>query len=112
MRVLENETFMNLAELERKLMTAARRAPADDRVPYAFEKRILSRLKDRGASDGWVASAETLWRAAISCMAVAVVMVAVTLSVPEMADTEDEVSPEFESILLASADQPDNPLLP
>ena len=29
---------MNLAELERKLIAAARANPPSDRVPYAFEK--------------------------------------------------------------------------
>ena len=38
---------MNLAELERKLIAAARANPPSDRVPYAFEKRIMARLAAR-----------------------------------------------------------------
>ena len=37
---------MNLAELERKLIAAARANPPSDRVPYAFEKRIMARLAE------------------------------------------------------------------
>ena len=44
---------MNLAELERKLIAAARANPPSDRVPYAFEKRIMARLAARPVVDGW-----------------------------------------------------------
>ena len=37
---------MNLDNLHNKLITAARATPADDRVPYAFEKRVMARLAD------------------------------------------------------------------
>ena len=44
---------MNLAELERKLIAAARANPPGDQVPYAFEKRILAHLATRPVADGW-----------------------------------------------------------
>jgi len=41
---------MNLVELQKKLIAAARaNAPADN-VPYAFEKRITALLGSRGAA--------------------------------------------------------------
>ena len=55
---------MNLAELERKLIAAARANPPSDRVPYAFEKRIMARLAARPVADGWALWARALWRAA------------------------------------------------
>ena len=43
---------MNLAELETKLIAAARCHPPGDRVPYAFEQRVMARLRDmRGGKD-------------------------------------------------------------
>ena len=58
---------MNLAELERKLIAAARANPPGDQVPYAFEKRILAHLATRPVADGWELWARALWRAAALC---------------------------------------------
>ena len=44
---------MNLAELEQKLVAAARANPPSDGVPYAFEKRIMARLATRPVMDDW-----------------------------------------------------------
>ncbi len=35
---------MNIAELQRKLIAAARSNQPSDRVPFAFEKRIMAQL--------------------------------------------------------------------
>ena len=53
---------MNLAELERKLIAAARANPPSDRVPYAFEKRIMARLAAWPVADSWALWARALWR--------------------------------------------------
>ena len=55
---------MNLSELHKQLISAARQAAPDEHVPYAFEKRIAALIKDRFAQknqDFWVRG---LWRAA------------------------------------------------
>ena len=60
---------MNLVELQKKLIAAARTEVLDDRVPYAFEKRVSALLASRVAPqnlDLWV---HGLWRAAVSCVA-------------------------------------------
>ncbi len=40
---------MNLAELQKKLIAAARANPPGDGVPYAFEKRVMALLAARTA---------------------------------------------------------------
>ena len=60
---------MNLADLERKLIAAARRLPPSEAVPYAFEKRIMAHLRARPALDEWSLWARALWRAAAPCVA-------------------------------------------
>ncbi len=65
---------MNLDQLERKLLSAARRTPPDERVPYAFEQRIMARLTGRGAADSWSDWAAGLWRAAVPCLAVTAIL--------------------------------------
>ena len=98
---------MNLAELEKKLIAAARLNPPDDRVPYAFEKRITALIAARARADRWVFWTRGLWRAAASCVAVAVVFVAVSLFTPAASDNGNDLSQDFENTLLASVDQGD-----
>lgn len=100
------QVFMNLVELEKKLIAAARLNPADDRVPYAFEKRVTALISARIA-DRWGFWRTGLWRAAVSCVAVAVVCGAVSFITPAVADNGNDLSQDFENTLLASVDQPD-----
>src|SRR5215813_7224888 len=63
---------MNLDALRQRLLAAARKNPPSDRVPYAFEKRIMARLTSARASrpDEWLAWARALWYGAAVCVAV------------------------------------------
>jgi hypothetical protein len=56
-----------------QLATAARRIEDDERVPYVFEKRIMSQLGSRNASDISAALAKMMWKAALGCLAISVV---------------------------------------
>jgi hypothetical protein len=57
-------------ELHHKLIAAARRTSPDDRVPYAFEKRIMARLASGARVDSLAMWSHALWRAAVSCLAI------------------------------------------
>jgi len=61
-------------ELDRKLLAAARRTPPDERVPYAFEKRVMARLAAAPALDLWAAFIRPLWCGAAACALVAVLL--------------------------------------
>ncbi len=101
---------MNLAELQKKLTAAARLQPPDDRVPYAFEKRIMALLAERAEASRQMFWARGLWRAAVSCVVLAVICGAVTLFVPEVADGGNDLSQDLENTLLASADPGEAPI--
>ena len=103
---------MNLAELQKKLVAAARLQKPDDRVPYAFEKRIMAQIAARTGADQWVFWARGLWRAAASCVAVALILGALSLFMPASTDGIGDLSQDFENTLLASADQPDTSSMP
>ena len=62
---------MNIAELHKKLLAAARANPPGDRVPYAFEKRVMALLAARAAIDPLAMWVRGLWRAAVSCAVIA-----------------------------------------
>jgi anti-sigma-K factor RskA len=96
---------MNPAELHKKLIAAARLQAPDDRVPYAFEKRIMAQLAARNGADQWVVWTSGLWRAAGACVAVAIVFGAVALLTPTPPDNGNDLSQDFENTLLASVDQ-------
>ena len=66
-----------------RLLTQTREIPANDRVPYAFEKRIMAHIKEAptALADVWSVWAQSLWKAMVPCLAV-LVMVAVWMKAP------------------------------
>ncbi len=63
---------MELEQLKRKLIAAARSNPPDGRVPYGFEKRLMARLLEAVVPDAWVLWSRALWRAAIPCVLIVI----------------------------------------
>ena len=96
---------MNLDELRRRLIAAARAQRPDDRVPYAFSKRILARLQAAPAVDRLALWAHGLWRAAAACIFIALLSGAVTFFVPQHSPASNDLAVDFEKTMLAAADQ-------
>lgn len=97
---------MNLAELQRKLLAAARAHPPGDAVPYAFEKRIMARLTGSAPADAWTLWSRALWRAAATCALLALLSGAWSW----WSGTErraSEFSQEFESAVFVMNDAAD-----
>ena len=99
---------MNLVELQKKLIAAARTREPGDQVPYAFEKRVTALLASRVAPadmSQWVIG---LWRAAISCVAISLLLGAlVFFGAASPAPAANDLSQTFEQTLLASVGQSD-----
>lgn len=97
---------MNLSKLEEKLLAAARANRPSDQVPYAFEKRITALVSGRRVEDKTLFWSRNLWRAAFSCLAVAVV-VGIWLHFRPAPATKDntDYSQVFRNTMTASADQ-------
>lgn len=100
---------MKLEQLQAKLLAAARTTPPNDRVPYAFEKRVLARLAAQPATDGAALWARALWRGAVPCVAVTLVLTALSFTLVS-SDTSPnassaDLSQQFEQTLFASVDQ-------
>jgi len=100
---------MKLELLQAKLMEAARTDIPSDRVPYAFEKRILARVAGLRPEDGWVLWARALWRATIPCAALMVLLIGWSIvSSSPAPDQTAQVNPDLgqalETTLLASVD--------
>lgn len=104
----KNSNDMNLAELQKKLIAAARADARGDHVPYAFERRVTALLASRvppHSLDAWVTG---LWRAAVSCIGVALVCGIFALHTSaSTGGTNDDLSQNLDNTLLASVDQSD-----
>jgi anti-sigma-K factor RskA len=95
--------------LQRKLIAAARANPPADSVPYAFEKRVMALLAARSATDHLAVWVRGFWRAAVSCVAIALLLGAWAFFHPAASTRTDDLSQNFENTLLASVDQSDQP---
>jgi hypothetical protein len=96
---------MNLKALEQRLMTAAKSAPVDERVPYAFEKRIMAHLAGVSPTDVVSLWARALWRAAVPCVTLAMLLSAWSLWQGALTSRTLDFSSEFETAALMSTDQ-------
>jgi hypothetical protein len=95
-----------------QMLAETRRIPADERVPYAFEKRIMAHIHDiPETATLWEQWNHMLWRAVVPCVAV-MVLAAVLLSpgetngpaspgasAPTLATTEPAAEDDLESIV-------------
>jgi hypothetical protein len=92
---------MDLDNLQRKLIAAARAATPSDRVPYAFEKRIMARL-EVACTDLLGAWSAALWRAVVPCIAITILSGAWLLWSSHQ-QSVNEFSQEFDTAVFASA---------
>jgi hypothetical protein len=95
---------MNQAELHRKLIAAARRNPPSERVPLAFEKRILARLRGCPMVDHWALWSQALWRAVAPCAAIMLLLGAWWWFTPAGAPPANDLSQDLENTMLAAAE--------
>jgi len=100
---------MNLEQLHQKLIAAARSDAPTDRVPYAFEQRILARLTPPPNVELAALWARALWRAAVPCVALTILLAALSFSMTSSDSSAwsgaDDLSQQFEQALLASTEQ-------
>ena len=96
---------MSLTALHSQLMAEARKHPPSDRVPYAFEKRVMARLQALPPVHPLAFWGQSLWRAAVPCLVVMAVCVAWSLnSTPPTA--RESFSQQFETAVLVADTQP------
>jgi len=97
---------MNLDNLHNKLIAAARAAQPSNRVPYAFEKRIMARLASAAQIDLLGVWSNALWRAAVSCVVIMLLSGAWSFW-SEHRQNKVNFSQELETAVFASAGSAD-----
>jgi hypothetical protein len=95
---------MNLNLLQEKLMHAARLKSPPGGVPYAFEQRILARIRSEPMVDGLTLWGRALWRAALSCVVAMLVLAGWAFYTPNPAPASDtlDLAVQLETELMAS----------
>ena len=97
---------MDLSELEKKLLSAARRNPPSEEVPYAFEKKVMANLTTLPKFDEWAWWGRALWRGAAACVVVSLLLSGWSL-LPLTTHTVANGAADLEDVVLASVDEPD-----
>jgi hypothetical protein len=96
---------MNQSELERKLLAAGRANAPSDAVPYAFEQRVMARLRSMPVRDAWAEWSGALWKAVAPCAAIAITLM-VWSSFNSQADVAvADLTADFEQTVLAAITQ-------
>ena len=99
---------MDLAELQKKLIAAARKNSPGDQVPYAFEKRIMACLAAAPRPDEWALWTRALWCGAGACTAIALLISVWSFGLPSDSEPAANFSQDLEQTILASADDGDS----
>jgi hypothetical protein len=97
---------MNVVELQKKLIAAARANPPGQGVPYAFERRVMARLAGERLADRWALWARALWRVALPCLATAVALSIWTYTSGAGRGPEISLARDLESTVYAVVDAP------
>ena len=97
--------MMDLAKLQQKLIATARANPPGSQVPYAFEKRVMARLPARAAFDLGTLWARALWRGALVCLALMVLLSLVSFILPPGKSPSNDLTQDFEKTMLAAVNQ-------
>lgn len=79
----------------------AKSLPLDDRVPYAFEKRVMAHLENAPAADSTGDWGRALWRAVTPCFGIMLLTVALSHN---NALEDESVDFELENAVLAPGD--------
>lgn len=95
---------MNIRNIQNNLILAAKSNPPSDRVPYAFEKRIMQRIGSLPKVDVWSLWGQGLWRAVAPCFAIMVLIFAWSTFVQKPSPAPELVASDFESTVLAPLD--------
>lgn len=94
---------LKLTDLHKKLIAAARTNPTDERVPYAFEKRVMTLVAGKSAVDPWDLWGRALTRAAACCVALMLLMAAGSYYLSTHSG-QDSLSVEAQKTLFAAVD--------
>ena len=96
---------MDIRKLHETLIRTARTNPPGDGVPYAFEKRIMARLRALAPEDPLRQWSHALWRAAALCLGIMLLLGAYSFTEQRSNSSEADLSQQMEHAVLAEVEQ-------
>jgi len=96
---------MNLDQLQQKLIAVAKANPPSDKVPLAFEKRIMARIAAELVPNLETLWVRALWRGAALCLAVVLLFGVWAFFTLSGKGHEPDFSQDFENTVLAAVEQ-------
>jgi hypothetical protein len=96
---------MNVVDVEKKLIQAARQDKPSDKVPYAFEKRVMTFLRPLPTPDCWGLWAGALWRGAVPCLALMLLLTVWSFAPSSSQPSSSNLPQEMDNTVLAAVDQ-------
>jgi hypothetical protein len=99
---------MNIADVQKRLLAAARATPPGDAVPFAFEKRIMARIASDALVDAWAIWSWVLWRAAAPCIAIMLAVGVWTALFADPNGSANSLAADLEETVLAPLAQLEN----
>ena len=95
---------MNLLELQRILLAAARNDAPSETVPYAFEKRVMARIATQPVVDLSMLWNRILWRATAPCIAIMILLGVWTMLSAYRNGPTETLAADLENTVLAPFD--------
>ena len=80
----------------------ARELPRDERVPYAFEKRVMAHIGEIAAPDLLSLWTRALWRAVAPCFGI--MLIAVAVSFTQTRDSNTDIETELDNAVMMAPD--------
>ncbi len=95
---------MKQKNLHSNIIKAAQKLSEDDRVPYAFEKRIMAQLETAPQPDALALWAKGLWQASVPCLALMIAISTWSVIGQPTEPTVDPLAADLELAMLQPFD--------
>ena len=92
---------MNHDDKLKRLLRIARSVPADEKVPLAFEQRIMARLAEPPRVDPSDVWSRVFWRVAAGCLGVVLIVAIWSAVAPKPASSTQDLANDLEKTILA-----------
>ena len=84
-----------------KLLRIARSIPASDKVPFAFERRIMAQLRKPAPTDPLEVWGRIFWRVAAAGLGVALLVAVWSMAAPRSSNRTQDLANDLDQTILA-----------
>jgi hypothetical protein len=96
---------MDIRKLHEALIASTQANPPRDAVPYAFEQRIMARVRAHAPEDPLRQWSHALWRAAAPCLGIMFLLGVWSFTEDPGSSSDADLSQQLEHAVLAEVEQ-------